>query len=298
MTFRPLPYGYKRNSAGNIDIVQKEAMYVKIIFEMYVEGSSQNSIAEWLIKNNVVKRNGLPNWNDGDVSRLLKNSKYIGDGEFQTIVDKLIFDKVVARRLKHKPVNEIITHPTPKYFFSNKLVCVKCGSYLTRVYLQHNKTSKYAWRCNKYIVDSKVKCRKLTLRTESIEQAFIEVLHHLKKHFNSIMPTNHFTSAYNEDIKATDSLINRELEKAIVDPIVVNELLVKRTTQIWEITEVNDFAYYTKKLKSVIDEIDTIPQVFDEELFSKIIKYVTLLDEGRVSFVLKNNVSINWKYKI
>lgn len=91
------PFGYKRNEKDKsvIEVVHKEAEYVKMIFNLYLKGSGYRKIAAYLTDNHVptpsmvrherevaeghhTKRQIASEWTDGMVKDMLDNDFYIG----------------------------------------------------------------------------------------------------------------------------------------------------------------------------------------------------------------------------
>lgn len=91
------PFGYKRNDKNKamIEIVPKEAEYVKMVYDLYLKGSGYRKIAAYLTENHVptpsmirhereleegrpTKRKVTSEWSDGMVKDILDNDFYIG----------------------------------------------------------------------------------------------------------------------------------------------------------------------------------------------------------------------------
>lgn len=91
------PFGYKRNEKDKaiIEVVPKEAEYVKMVFDLYLKGSGYRKIATYLTENHVptpsmvrhereleegrhTKRQIASEWSDGMVKDMLDNDFYIG----------------------------------------------------------------------------------------------------------------------------------------------------------------------------------------------------------------------------
>ena len=70
--------GFTFDKDGNLAIDEKEAYWVRKIFELYNDGYSSLKICEYLDKNNVRTISGRP-WNSNSVRSILKNEKYVGD---------------------------------------------------------------------------------------------------------------------------------------------------------------------------------------------------------------------------
>lgn len=92
-----VPFGYRRDSKNrkNIEIVPNEAEYIKMVFELYIQGSGYRKIANYLSEHNIptpsmirrecellegkhTKHHVAAEWSDGMVKDMLGNDFYIG----------------------------------------------------------------------------------------------------------------------------------------------------------------------------------------------------------------------------
>ena len=114
---RKQPFGYTME-LGHIVVHTQEAKWVMQIFLKYNQGASFNELAEMMQKSGVTYDMDKP-WNKNMVARILGDSRYIGKGEFQTIIGYDIFQRAADRRAKK-------TTPTQKSE-AQKILRKKCG---------------------------------------------------------------------------------------------------------------------------------------------------------------------------
>lgn len=74
--------GYKKSADGKPEIVPDEAETIKKIFRKYLDGCSQNQIADYLNGRGILTKTGKK-WYDVTVSNVLTNEKYTGDALLQ-----------------------------------------------------------------------------------------------------------------------------------------------------------------------------------------------------------------------
>lgn len=72
-------FGYMFNENRELIINEKEAKWVKAIFEMYANGSNSAIIADYLERNEVKTITGLDRWSPSSIRRIIRNEKYCGD---------------------------------------------------------------------------------------------------------------------------------------------------------------------------------------------------------------------------
>lgn len=83
------PFGYKiKNGCAVVD--EAAAGQIRQIIQFYLEGDSLTTAA---------KKAGVISFHGG-VSRMLKNTHYLGDGYYQAIIDSETFDKAGQERMR------------------------------------------------------------------------------------------------------------------------------------------------------------------------------------------------------
>lgn len=97
--FPSLLFGYYTDGEGNIKVNESQAKWVRVIFDMYLEGKSGDEIVSYLEANKVKTATGKAKWSHGSVIRILTNEKYCGDA--------LLQKKYIADTLTHKKVKNL-----------------------------------------------------------------------------------------------------------------------------------------------------------------------------------------------
>lgn len=75
--------GYDRGEDGNLVLNEKEAVIVRRIFALFLEGYSPYKIAKTLTADGILSPGKKPKWNAATVRRMLQNEKYKGDALLQ-----------------------------------------------------------------------------------------------------------------------------------------------------------------------------------------------------------------------
>lgn len=105
--------GYKKGDDGKPEIVPDEAETVRMIFKMYLDGYTLLNIAQSLMKQNKLTALGKNVWTKGEVQRILKNEKYVGDALLQkTFTVDCITHKVMKNNSEH-PMYLVTNHHDP-----------------------------------------------------------------------------------------------------------------------------------------------------------------------------------------
>ena len=86
MTNRKYPFGYGIEN-GKITVNDVEADAVRKIYSLYIGGASFNVITAGMNSSDIAYETGRE-WNKNTVARILKNEKYTGCGEYETIISE------------------------------------------------------------------------------------------------------------------------------------------------------------------------------------------------------------------
>jgi len=101
--------GYDKDENGKLIINEEQGRTVKIIFDMYIFGSTLSEIARFLTKQEHKNGRGVVSWTAATIKVILKNEKYCGDAILQK--------RVTIDYLTHKSVwNDGIV---PKYYIKD-----------------------------------------------------------------------------------------------------------------------------------------------------------------------------------
>lgn len=198
------PFGY-RNKNKNIVVHESEAVIVKEIFKMYLNGLGIRKITQQLNHLYPNQYRGLL-WKESTVQNILKNHTYTGDMIFQktytsnnykrkinrgeqvqyyvenhheSIISLDDYNKVQTIQECWKKQKRIMTETTKyqvRYVLSGKILCGCCKSKFKR--RQHYNPDYIAWGCQTRL-KNKEQCSMKFVREDDIQTAFINLLNKL-----------------------------------------------------------------------------------------------------------------------
>lgn len=206
--------GYEKGEDGQPKIVESEAEVVRLIYKMYLNGRSANSIAQHLTFQKISTPRGMKSWGSRTVFSILSNEKYAGcnrsqktycesflthkrlknNGELPqywvedshpAIVSREIYDLVQDEMRRN---SEVGTCRNTTNLFGSRVVCGKCGSfYGKKVWGSNTKYRKTVWQCNaKYQRSDRdpskprgAQCQSPHLTEEQLEYAFITAINRI-----------------------------------------------------------------------------------------------------------------------
>ena len=105
--------GYKKGDDDKPEIVPEEAETVRMIFKMYLDGYTLLNIAQSLMKQNRPTALGKNVWTKGEVQRILKNEKYVGDALLQKTFTVDCITHKVMKNNGERPMYLVTNHHDP-----------------------------------------------------------------------------------------------------------------------------------------------------------------------------------------
>lgn len=250
-----LPYkhflGYRKGADGFPEIVEEEAVIIRRIYKLYLEGTSPSGIAAILNDEEIPSPSGKSKWTYSNVKSILTNEKYCGDARLQKtyVVDFLNHKKAVNmgevdQYYHHNSHEGIVSHEVFEYVqgeierrktlpttcgksvFSGRLFCKECGGmYGSKVHHSTDKYRKVIFRCNdKYKKDEP--CHTLTLTEEQIENAFMSAVRTITTDSEILTACDdiitYFANTKNEQSALDDAKLDASILETKINKLIDN----------------------------------------------------------------------------
>ena len=271
-----IPFGYK-SIDKQLVVDEKNAPFVREIFEMYAEGKRAVDIANYLNGKKIRTASGAK-FNKNSLHNILKNKKYIGfytyagieiEGGVPSIVSDELFYRV-QEILKKNKKNAGHNKAKVEYLLTTKLFCGHCRSQMTGSSAR-SKTGKvyYYYVCNNSHAKA---CTKKSVRKELIENFVVKKCRELltDKNIDKIAREVSAATEKAQD-KSEQTRLKRELKE--IDTAIDNLLKALEAGQ--NVDLINDRITLKRKERENIEE----------ELAREIRKNVTL-SESEIRFFL------------
>lgn len=251
--------------------------------------------------------------NEGEVPQ------YYVENSHPAIISSEVFDLVQQEMKKRKRVKG---YKTSGSCFSGKIVCGECGSfYGSKVWHSNSKYRRVIWQCNAKFKNEE-KCKKPHLYEDKIKQAFVDAFNSLIENKEEIL------KGYEEIIQAfiDTSKLDKESEKLQNELEIVTEMLRKCVEENAH-TALNQAEYeeryktLTEKYESIkkglegidekrlersakqenitafikeLEQREDLISEFDEELWLGTVEKVIVNTEGKITFVFKDGMELEW----
>jgi len=245
--------GYDRGEDGNLVLNEKEAVIVRRIYSMFLQGMTPYGIASQLTADRIMSPAKKEKWNAGTVKRMLSNEKYKGDALLQksytvdfltkkkktnegeipqyyvennheAIIEPAVFDMVQRELERRQPGHN---RHSGVHIFSGKIKCGECGSWFgSKVWHSNSKYRRMIWQCNhKFNKDEQ--CKTPHLDEETIKTFFISAVNKLLSDKEEILENFellkdtvfNITSLENEqtELQSEIEVVAEMIQKAISD---------------------------------------------------------------------------------
>ncbi len=327
--------GYTKNNEGQLVIVPEEAEVVKLIYKLFLEGYSTQSIANELEMRGIKTVTGKTKWNTSVILSILKNEKYMGDALLQKsytvdyltkkrvknngsvkqyyvtnnhegIIPKDIFYRVqeeLARRsslIRKNGKQKDKSKYSSKYILTDMMYCSECGQPYRRVTWYKNREKAIVWRCMSRLKNGKSNCKhSQTIKEYALQNAIMSVIKRILERRDNVNEI-----VFNNVKKVLLSSENEDIEKEIKE---VRE-------KIMELVELNikagsqdrsfdvEYKKWSNKLKELQNKRDDIEK--NNRRIEDVSKFMNLgevqidgFDEELVKNLIKE-IKIISKYKI
>lgn len=194
--------GYDRGEDGNLVVNEEQAVIVRRIYGLFLQGKTPYAIARQLTEEGIPTPGGKKNWGKKTVESILTNEKYKGDallqkvyttdfltkkkkknegevpqyyveGNHEPIIPPAQFDRV--QKEMQRRCGDTDRHGCVS-IFSSKIRCGDCGGfYGSKVWHSNDKYRKVIWRCNhKY--DDGNQCSTPHLDEDTIKALYLKAL--------------------------------------------------------------------------------------------------------------------------
>lgn len=266
------PYGFDLVDGGLV-INEDEATVVRRIFDLFLSGMGKQRIADLLNAEKIPTKHGEAKWWSHPVDYILKNERYMGDALLQkrfttdTVPPKLMFNKGEMPMYYVENSNPSIigrdTFLAAKTLIGNrskanqqcersplrsKIICPDCG----RTFRKQKQKEEDRWVCCRR-AGSRFPCRKITVRDETLKNAFLVMVSKLATNREYILTPliSRFAQMQLRSSHARSKvfLVDKEIAELSSQNLVVTRLYSK---------ELLDFTEYTSRSTHINEEISKL----------------------------------------
>lgn len=279
---RFIPYGYTIRD-GRTVIEHTEADIIRYIFDEYIKGASLKELAEDLTQRKIPYTEKSDVWDKARIARIIDNAKYLGDDEYDPIIDEETYEGAVSAKTARQR-NTMEKECEGIALIRTRVKCGKCGSPMVRR-ICSKRNIKESWTCNNpecgyrlRISDGDLLLKITLLMNRIIENTELMIPKPKVKHKDS--PT----------VERLQQEINDELTKDHPSEEYIIAKLVEISSQMYKETQAQKIivAQVARKRATLMQPQET----FNCDYFSDLVSYITLADSGKVTLHTKVETEI------
>ena len=280
---RYIPFGYTMRN-GKLVIEPSEADVIRNIYEDYVNGATLREIAERLTSAGVPYSEKMTDWGKARVARIIENTKYLGDSEYDKIVDDSLFSEAVAAK-KARQISLPGDLGPEIAAVKNRVRCLACGYPMSRRSSKRYKTATVLTCTNP-------ECgKKVGISAAYVLSSVMRIMARIKKN-DALLDKKAPADGYKEEMTERIRNFNDEVASGSASEERLMRLIGEIACEEYEKID-SSSEHASEELKRKIRRI-VIRDTFSPELFDALVQSVRL-GEGETEIITKNNIKIGGK---
>lgn len=279
---RFIPYGYTIRE-GRTVIEHTEAEIIREIFDEYIKGVSLKDIAENLTQRRIPYTEKTDVWDKARIARIIDNAKYIGDEEYDPIIDEDTYEGAVSMKAARQR-NTVQKECEGIALLRNRVKCEDCGSPMVRR-ICSKRHVKESWTCQN------AECgKRLRISDGDLLQKITILMNRIIKNSELLIPKPKTKIVDSPTVANLQRQVDAELGKDHPSEEYIVEKISDIASQLYKETQAKKIivAQIARKRASMMRPQEN----FNCDYFSDLIDYITLSSSGKVRLHTKVGTEI------
>lgn len=279
---RFIPYGYTIRE-GRTVIEHTEAEIIREIFDEYIKGASLKDIAENLTQRRIPYTEKTDVWDKARIARIIDNAKYIGDEEYDPIIDEDTYEGAVSMKAARQR-NTVQKECEGIALLRNRVKCEDCGSPMVRR-ICSKRHVKESWTCQN------AECgKRLRISDGDLLQKITILMNRIIENSELLIPKPKTRIVDSPTVANLQRQVDAELGKDHPSEEYIVEKISDIASQLYRETQAKKIivAQIARKRASMMKPQEN----FNCDYFSDLIDYITLSSSGKVRLHTKVGTEI------
>lgn len=279
---RFIPYGYTIRE-GRTVIEHTEAEIIREIFDEYIRGASLKDIAENLTQRRIPYTEKTDVWDKARIARIIDNAKYIGDEEYDPIIDEDTYEGAVSMKAARQR-NTVQKECEGIALLRNRVKCEDCGSPMVRR-ICSKRHVKESWTCQN------AECgKRLRISDGDLLQKITILMNRIIENSELLIPKPKTRIVDSPTVANLQRQVDAELGKDHPSEEYIVEKISDIASQLYKETQAKKIivAQIARKRASMMKPQEN----FNCDYFSDLIDYITLSSSGKVRLHTKVGTEI------
>ena len=276
------PYGYTMRN-GRTVIAQEEAAVIREIFSSYISGASLQSIADLLTVQKIPYSERTDVWDKARIARIISNAKYIGEGEYDPIIDEEQYEEAAAVKTARQR-NTFKKNLEGINLLRDRVRCAACGAPMRRR-VSNKHRIRESWECTNADCGERIRISDSHL----LEKVTI-LMNRIIANTHLLLPR----PKKRKDLSMAVQQISREIDAELERDNPSDALIIAKTVELAgqlyaeSDAQLQIAASIARKRVSLM----TPQEEFNPAYFGDIIAYITLGSGGQVILHTKTDAEI------
>ena len=269
---RFIPYGYTIRE-GRTVIEHNEAEIIREIFDEYIKGASLKDIAENLTQRRIPYTEKTDVWDKARIARIIDNAKYIGDEEYDPIIDEDTYEGAVSMK-DARQRNTVQKECEGIALLRNRVKCEDCGSPMARR-ICSKRHVKESWTCQN------AECgKRLRISDGDLLQKITILMNRIIENSELLIPKPKTRIVDSPTVASLQRQVDTELKKDHPSEEYIVDKISDIASQLYKETQAKKIivAQIARKRASMMKPQEN----FNCDYFSDLIDYITLSSSGKV----------------
>ena len=279
---RFIPYGYTIRE-GRTVIEHTEAEIIREIFDEYIKGASLKDIAENLTQRRIPYTEKTDVWDKARIARIIDNAKYIGDEEYDPIIDEDTYEGAVSMKAARQRTT-VQKECEGIALLRNRVKCEDCGSPMVRR-ICSKRYVKESWTCQN------AECvKRLRISDGDLLQKITILMNRIIENSELLIPKPKTRIVDSPTVANLQRQVDAELGKDHPSEEYIVEKISDIASQLYKETQAKKIivAQIARKRASMMKPQEN----FNCDYFSDLIDYITLSSSGKVRLHTKVGTEI------
>lgn len=279
---RFIPYGYTIRD-GRTVVEHNEAEIIRYIFDEYIKGASLKDLAEDLTRRKIPYTEKSDVWDKARIARIIDNSKYLGDGDYDPIIDEDTYEGAVSAKTARQR-NTVERECEGIALLRNRVKCEKCGSPMVRR-ICSKRNIKESWTC------TNDECGyRLRISDGDLLLKITLLMNRIIENTELMIPKPKTRLKDSPTVAALQNEIDIELNRGNPSQEYVVSKVCDIASQLYKETQAKSMIVAQIARKRVM--LMKPQETFNCDYFSDLISYITLGDSGKVTLHTKVEAEI------
>ena len=279
---RFIPYGYTIRE-GRTVIEHTEAEIIREIFDEYIKGASLKDIAENLTQRRIPYTEKTDVWDKARIARIIDNAKYIGDEEYDPIIDEDTYEGAVSMKAARQR-NTVQKECEGIALLRNRVKCEDCGSPMVRR-ICSKRHVKESWTCQN------AECgKRLRISDGDLLQKITILMNRIIENSELLILKPKTRIVDSPTVANLQRQVDAELGKDHPSEEYIVEKISDIASQLYKETQAKKIivAQIARKRASMMKPQEN----FNCDYFSDLIDYITLSSSGKIRLHTKVGTEI------